>query len=376
MARSKGEGTIYQRPDGYWVAQVTINGRRKSKVSKKKSVVQAWRKEMTAKLQQGYQGASETLGEYLERWLPSKKNSLKHNTYAKYELNIRKYILPELGNVRLEDLTADLVQYVWDSYIQDGVGAHTVIKVHNILHAALNRAVKTGQIWRNVTDAVEKPVAEDVEMKFLTEAEALHFLSTARDSRLYALFYLAVVTGARQMELCGLQWSDIDWGRRTLSIRRQLARKGKTFTSLKTRQSNRTLSLGDATMEVLQEHLERQAQERMLAGEKWKEHNLIFTSTTGTPLQHKNLYNRYFKPLVKKASIPDIRFHDLRHTAAAIMLTNGRPPIVVSRILGHARVSITSDIYGHLIPGADAGAIEMMEELVTPGELVALDLPR
>ena len=129
-------------------------------------------------------------------------------------------------------------------------------------------------------------------------------------------------------------------------------------------------------MEVLQEHLERQAQERMLAGEKWKEHNLIFTSTTGTPLQHKNLYNRYFKPLVKKASIPDIRFHDLRHTAAAIMLTNGRPPIVVSRILGHARVSITSDIYGHLIPGADAGAIEMMEELVTPGELVALDLPR
>jgi integrase len=374
--RSHGEGTIYQRKDGKWQAQVSVNGKRLSYTHKNRQKVDAWRKAMTRQVEHGltYQGARESLGEYLERWLATKKGSLRPATLDNYTLNIRKYILPELGDLPLKDLTPDRVQFVWDTYLQDGVGAPTLRKVHDILHAALARAVKTGLAYRNVLDAVEKPAANQEEMKIWTEAEVSRFLDTARSNRLYALFYLAVVTGARQMELCGLQWADLDWGRRTLHIRRQLARKGEMYAPQKTRAAKRTLSLGEATIDVLQAHLERQAQERALAGSGWQEHDLIFTSTTGTPVHHKNLYDRYFKPLVEKSGVTDIRFHDLRHTAASIMLSHGRPPIVVSRILGHARVSITLDIYGHLVPGMDAGAIELMEGLVTPDVLAVEDI--
>jgi integrase len=375
MARSKGEGTLYKRQDGYWVAQVTVGGRRLSKTSKSRKEVETWRRQMTGQAERGltYQAARETLAEYLERWLATKKCSLRPNTLENYSLNVRKYILPELGEIPLKDLTPDRVQFVWDAYLQDGVGAPTIRKVHDVLHAALNRAVKTGQIYRNPLDAVEKPAANQEEMKIWTEAEVSRFLDTARSNRLYALFYLAIVTGARQMELCGLQWSDLDWSKRTLHVRRQLARRGG-YTEQKTKAARRTLNLGAGTIDVLQEHLELQAQERQLAGSSWQEHDLIFTSTTGTPVHHKNLYDRYFKPLIEKAGVTDIRFHDLRHTAASIMLSHGKPPIVVSRILGHARVSITHDIYGHLVPGMDAGAIELMEDVAAPAMLTVEDL--
>jgi integrase len=203
-------------------------------------------------------------------------------------------------------------------------------------------------------------------MLFWNEEESNRFLTNAQGSRLYALFYLALVTGARQMELCGLQWQDIDWLHGTLHIRRQLARKGEMFAAQKTRAAKRTIALGPGTIEVLRAHRELQAQERCIAGSGWQEHDLIFTTTIGAPMKPKNLVDRYFKPSIKAAGVPEIRFHDLRHTAASIMLSRGVPIFTVSKILGHARASITSDTYGHLVPGATDGIGQMMDELVAP----------
>jgi len=188
------------------------------------------------------------------------------------------------------------------------------------------------------------------EMKILDESQVSQLLVAARESRMEALLHLAVSTGMRQMEILGLKWKDLDWIKRTLKVERQLDREdGVQFSPPKTRNGRRTVVLGDRTIEVLHRHYERQDEARKKAGESWTEYGLIFTSANGTPIHFRN-FLRDYKNLLKLAGLPDIRFHDLRHTAASLMLNHGIPVIIVSRRLGHAKPSITLDIYGHLIP--------------------------
>jgi integrase len=175
----------------------------------------------------------------------------------------------------------------------------------------------------------------------------------------------------RESELLALRWSDLDWGRKYLKVERQLQRpdgNGVTFTSTKTTYGRRSIALGERTIGVLRSHYERQQHERIAAGEAWVEHDLIFTTSNGTPLHQRNLL-RAFKSLLKEAGLPPIRFHDLRHTAASLMLNHDVPVIIVSRRLGHARASITMDIYAHLLPGKQAEAAELIDELVIPTEI-------
>jgi integrase len=188
-----------------------------------------------------------------------------------------------------------------------------------------------------------------------------------------ALFQLAVVTGMRQMELLGLRWADLDWIRQTIKVERQLDRShgnGIQFSAPKTRYGKRTIALGVRTVAILRAHAERQQVERINAAEKWQEHDLIFTTSLGGPINPSNLLKE-FKKLLQEAGLPSIRFHDLRHTAASLMLNHNIPPIVVSRQLGHARASITLDIYGHRVPGMAAEVAEIVDEYVVP---VAVEL--
>ena len=168
-----------------------------------------------------------------------------------------------------------------------------------------------------------------------------------------------------------LLWTDLDWSRKYLKVERQLQRpdgNGVVFVPTKTSYGKRSVALGAITIEVLRAHYERQQRERVAAGEKWVEHGLIFTTGIGTPISQRNLL-RNFKVLLQQAGLPPIRFHDLRHSAASLMLNNGVPVIVVSRRLGHARTSITLDVYGHLLPSMQAEAAELIDALVTPAEV-------
>ena len=252
------------------------------------------------------------------------------------------------------------------------MGTYTIIKIHTMMHSALEQAVKAGLANRNVTDAAIAPSVPSKEMKILDESQVSQLLLTARDTRMEALLHLAVSTGMRQMEILGLKWSDLDWIKRTLKVERQLIRgDGVQFAQPKTRSGRRMLVLGDRTIEVLRKHYDLQNRERRQAGESWSEHGLIFTSANGTPIHFRNLL-RDFKGLLNRAGLPEIRFHDLRHTAASLMLNHGIPVIIVSRRLGHAKPSITLDIYGHLVPGMQEEAARMIDELITPVEFQQL----
>jgi integrase len=169
------------------------------------------------------------------------------------------------------------------------------------------------------------------------------------------------------------QWQDLDQDRGIIHVRRQLSRSGGKFTEQKTRAAKRSIELGTGTLDLLKEHYQRQIQERYIAGDHWKENDLIFTSTIGTPLNFKNMIERHFKPMIKSADVPVIRFHDLRHTAVATMLSRGILIFIVSKYIGHARASITSDIYGHLLPGANTGIPQVMDEIVKPVELISTE---
>ena len=207
-------------------------------------------------------------------------------------------------------------------------------------------------------------------MLFFDENQAQQLLLTAKvtNDRFSALYHLAIATGMRQGELLALKWSDIDWEFSSLQVQRQLSKNkggGFTFTAPKTKSGTRRIDLGRTTLEVLKEHQQNQFEEIIASEDAWQDHNLVFPSSIGTPLDRDNLRRRY-KKLLKKAGLPEIRFHDLRHTAASLMLNNNIPVIVVSRRLGHAQPSITLDVYGHLIPTKQQEVASLMDQLLTP----------
>ena len=204
-------------------------------------------------------------------------------------------------------------------------------------------------------------------MKYFDQDQVRCFLQTVKDNddRYLALFQLAITTGMRQGEILGLKWNDLSWKRKTLQVQRQLKRKkggGFTFSSPKTKSGKRTLVLGSKTIELLTLHQEILKQEQIIAGDQWSENNLIFPNTIGNPTQPDKLSKR-FKRLTKLAGLPEIRFHDLRHTAATLMLNQGVPVLVVSRRLGHAKPSTTLDVYGHLIASMQTEVAELMDTI-------------
>jgi len=206
------------------------------------------------------------------------------------------------------------------------------------------------------------PRKEEKEMQVLTENQVTRFLIAAEGSRYKALYHLAITTGMRYGELTGLRWSDIDWERGTVRIQRQLQyvpRKGFQFNRPKTKASNRTIILGESTLDVLKEH------HRKFAHQDQTGENLVFTNGIGTIIYFKRFY-KDFKRVLANADLPDIRFHDLRHTAATLMISNDIPVVIVSKILGHANPSVTMNIYAHVSIEMQSEAAKLMESLVTP----------
>ena len=380
--RSSGEGSIYQLPSGRWRGLVTVGKERLSFVGNTKGEVAGWIKKTTNQVDNGltYQATKVTLGSYMAGWLVNIESSIRPATFRNYTILCNHHIIHDLGAVLMKDLTADRLQAVYNKWIVDGIGLHTIRKCHAVLHHALKQAEQTGLIHRNIGDLVKPPQVPHKEMLFWTESEANRFLLAARDDRLYALFHLAIVTGMRQMELLGLKWQDLDWTQGTIHVDRQLTRDrrlirtDKRFADLKTKKAHRSIRLGSVMLAELKEHEKRQALERRIAGDDWQDLDLVFTNLKGNPVDYRTLVVHHFKPLVNKAGVTAIRFHDLRHTAASIMLSHGVPVFVASQRLGHARASITSDIYGHLIPGIEDGIGQMMDDLVAPVAIPIEDL--
>jgi integrase len=224
--RGNNEGSIYQRPDGRWCAQVSIGGRRLTKYAATQRECRDWLKETIAQVDDGLnmEGAKATLAAFFDRWLETIKPSVRPNTWDQYSRIARRHILPQLGVIRLKDLRPDHVQALYTAQVQAGTGQRTVKIIHGILHRALGQALKWGLLRRNPADAVEKPKVKRTEMRTLDLGQAQTLLETAAGHRLEALLHLAIHTGLRQGELLGLRWSDLDWKTGALQVQRQVQR--------------------------------------------------------------------------------------------------------------------------------------------------------
>ena len=379
MAKKRGhnEGSIHKRKNGTWRVQVTVNGQRLSFSSKSRTECRAWMKQTLEQVEQGlsFESAKLTYAKFLQEWLISVENTLRSSTFVQYESHVRMYIVPTLGKFKMKDLKPEHIQRRYNEMVKEGYGLRTVQVTHAVIHRSLVYAVKLGLIPRNPDDATNPPRPKAKEMQHFDENQAQLFLlvAKAKQDRHYALYHLAISTGMRQGELIGLKWADLDWQTCTLQVQRQWTRKkggGFEFTSPKTKAGKRSIMLGSSDLAVLREHKQVQYLAMQKAGERWKDMDMLFASTVGTPLCKYNL-RKSFKQRLKDAGLPNIRFHDLRHTAASLMLNNGIPVIVVSRRLGHARPSITLDVYGHLIPSKQREVAELMDELLTP---ISIDL--
>ncbi len=358
--RGNGEGSISRRKKGGWMAQYavyTADGRkRKTLYGKTRAEVAAQLAKALSDREVGlvFDTGNLTLGEYLGRWLSdSVKSTVRASTFERHEQLVRCHIRPALGEIKLKALTPSHVRRLIKDKSGGALAAGTVRKIHSTLHKALSQAVSDGLVPRNAAD-VQAPSPAPKEMRPLSETEARTFLDAARESgdRFEALYVLAVTTGLRRGELLGLRWDDADLERGTLRVGRALVRESgrHTLGETKTRRGRRLVNLTPRTVAVLKAHRKRQLEQRVGGAGMYEDHGLIFASEIGTPLNPENLVKRSFKPLLKKAGLPEIRFHDLRHTCATLLMGRGVHPKLVQELLGHATIAMTLDTYSHYLP--------------------------
>ena len=372
--RAQNEGSVYKRSrDGLWVAQATVQGKHVSKYFKTQSEARHYLRTMQSQIQDGLTlaGARTTLIEYLEQWLGTIRESVRPRTLDQYTQIVRGHIASRLGNIKLKDMRPDQIQAFYNEKLDGGTSARTVLLIHAVLHRALVHALKLGLIGRNPVDAVTRPKVKRKEMRVFTDDQARAFLSAAKQTRHACLFQIALHTGMRQGELLGLMWKDIDWITWQIHVQRQLQRNPNgslVFSEPKTAAGRRTIVISPTMIDSLRKHLEEQEEYKKVLGKKWEENDLIFPSKLGTPLHQANMFREY-KELLKETGLPLLRFHDLRHTSATLLLTQGVHPKIVQERLGHSNIAMTMDIYSHVLPSMQEDAALKMDELLNPIEV-------
>ena len=373
--RGQGEGAIYfsearQRwiglvdagrgPDGRR-RRIKLSARTRADLRRKLAATQ---KEIEAGLTTTDQRT--TVAEFAEYWLAhglpgsvTSPNTIDNLTWA-----VRHHIVPAIGARRLRDLTADDVDRLLRRMVDRGMSRSSLIRVHSTLARLLRYAERRGKVARNVATLVDVPAAPTGRGRSLTVTQAKAVLNAARGDRLEALYVTGLLLGLRPGELLGLKWDAIDFVSATLAVRTALKReRGQLLIGEpKTLRSRRRLDLPHVVVQTLIEHRERQCKERSAAGAAWTETGLVFTTSTGTPIDPSNL-RRAFAKLANAAGLGHWHPHELRHSAASLLSAAGVPIEQISDVLGHAGPRTTAAVYRHLVsPSVNAGKqpMEMM----------------
>lgn len=407
--RANGEGTIYQRKDGRWEAAgyvLAADGSRK-----RIRVYGTTRKDaadkIAEKIADSNRGlpiatADSTVSVYLAYWLNSVAvHRLRENTHTRYATCIRLYLKPGLGTKKLARLTAKDIRTFLDRLRTtcqccaqglDTIRRHccaidaccgkrlsplTVTYVHSVLKSALEHAVREDELPRNVARNVKTTTPRPRRFTPLTVAEARQLLQAAKTDRLHALYELALRTGLRKGELLGLHWEDLDLDAGTASIRRSLQRTrtgGLTALPTKTRASERRIALPTECVNTLKIHRDRQEEERIAAGAGWKDSNLVFATPTGKPIDPANMTRR-FAAFLSRTGLRRIRFHDLRHSTATLLLEQGVDLVVIKELLGHAHIGVTAGVYAHVRLRLQHQAINTLGNALGPGDDAPDDPP-
>lgn len=341
------------------MAQITLpNGKRRSKSSKTQREALNW---LTTQRHSASQGTYATndkvkLGDFLDRYLQDVAfHALRPRTFETHAGYVRNHIKPELGYIRLTDLRPEHVQRFYTVKLQAGYSKRTVQYMHAILHKALNQALKWGLVGRNVTDLVDVPKPQSKPPNIWNPDQVRVFLEAVKGHRYFPIYVTAIYTGMRQGEILGIHVGDVDLQTGIIHVRHQIQLikgNGLTVTDLKTDKARRPVTLPLTALQVLEKHIQT------------VDDGLIFTTSTGKPISARNVL-RHFKAVIKKLDLPDIRFHDLRHTHASLLLMAGTNPKVVQERLGHSQISLTLDTYSHVVPSLQEEAADKMERILS-----------
>jgi len=367
---------VFQCKDGYWVAQyaVTSHGTIKYRQFYGKTQKEAIHKRDEAQTRENsglvFEAGRTSVGEYLDRWLEeSVKGSVKQSTYDSYSTELRRHVIPVFRRTKLKNLTKDQVRNFRRCKLDEGLSRRSIQYLLFLLRKALQEAVEDGLIPRNVAHGVKVSQVGKEEIRPLSRKQTDTFLEGTSGDRFEALYVLAIHTGLRQGELLGFCWEDVDLDTRTLSVKRTLSGgegSRPVFGTPKTAKSRRTVGLTGTAVETLERHRVAQEEERSRLGPLWHNTGLVFRSTTSTPVNRHNLMNRSFKPLLEKAGLPQsTRFHDLRHTAASLLFSQGTHPKLVQEALGHSTIAVTMDVYSHMIPSMGDQVVRAMEDALS-----------
>lgn len=366
--RGNGEGNIYLRKDGRWEARVSLpDGTRKSRFGKTREDASKKLVALMADRDRGLpvgQSQRLTVGVFLEDWLTRHGSAVRQRTRRRYGELLRLHVIPKLGRVSLVKLSPLHIERRYYELLtqpaqKNGkpLAAATIHRVHSALHEALQDALEKSLLARNPCDAAHPPKEEKYVAKTFTPEQCYTFLDAINGNRLEALYILALTTGMRQGELLALRWEHLDLDRGFVQVAATIGpgeRGGLVVGEPKTDSSRRVIGLVPEAIEALRRHRARQLEERLAAGPLWEDHGLIFSRTSGAPIDGRNFSRRLFYPLLDGASLPRIRFHGLRHTIATLNLHEGTPLAEVSKMLGHASQRTTMMIYSHALPGSDA----------------------
>ncbi|WP_405883456.1 site-specific integrase [Streptomyces sp. NBC_01384] len=412
--RANGDGTVYQRKDSRWEAAgyVLAPGNTRKRVH----VYGSTRKEALAKLTEKIAASNRglptvsnqgSLAAYLTYWLENVAvHHLRETTHTRYTAVVEQYLIPGLGRKKLAKLTAKDVR-TWLNDLRTvcqccarGIDARrdpraqagrrprccaigqccrkrlsplTLAYIHSVLKSALEHAVREEEIPRNVARNVRTGTPRPRRFNPLTTDEARHFLTAAQGHRHATLFELALRTGLRKGELLGLHWEDLDLDSGTASIRRTLQRthsRGLTTLPTKTISSERRIALPVSCVASLRTHRARQAHEKEQAGSRWQGSSRVFTRPDGHPIEPATL-TRHFNALLREARLRPIRFHDLRHSTATLLLEQGVELVVIKELLGHAHIGVTATVYAHVRLRLQRDAIDLLgDALRSPAETI------
>ncbi len=316
-----------------------------------------------------------TLGLFLtETWLPHMRSQLRPATWESYDRNIRVHVVPTIGDIPLQRLTAVDLDHLYARLLASGrrdgkpLSPRSVRYVHTILHGALAYAGRKNLVTRTVADLADPPKgtsASPADRRVWTPEELQRFLQHVAANRLAALWLVLATTGMRRGEVLGLHWGDIDLDHGNLAIRRTLVQVGNTveWSTPKTSSGRRTISIDPATVAALREHRARQAEERLALGPAYVDEGLVFAREDGKPI-HPERLSKSFRAHARSAGLPPIRLHDLRHGWASHAVAAGVDLRTVSSRLGHADAGFTMRVYAHQIHEAEARAANTVASLL------------
>lgn len=370
--RDKGQGYLKQQEDGRWRGAVFVGDKRHWRYGATKKAVQEKLDELikSAKENRTVPDPRLTVETYLLHWLNGQRSSLAPGAWRRYEIDVRRRLIPEFGRIKLKELEpgrirsylAELRNEVSD-FTHKPLSPASIRHVRLVLSKALNDATREQLINWNPAAIVEAPKVAKHEMIIWSPAELRTFLAATAADYYGPVWRMAAATGMRQGEILGLRWQDIDLDAGVVQITAKLERYEYQFHrgDPKTVRSRRRIPIDGETVAILRTHRTAQLRRQMAAGPVWGNlWDLVFTSETGSPIHARTLRSHLSKAL-DRVAVPRIRFHDLRHTHASILLAS-LPVTIVAERLGHTSTRMTLDVYGHLLPGMAEAAVGVMEK--------------